>query len=439
LRRLLARQGSPNLKIGLWNAFVDSGLLDITEHDCSALPRFLPASYLPVIAGVCRGITRFVLGLLSLPEAELRAVLPRTELRDYLIGELGVLRHRPERLTGCFRFDMAVVGPPGPSNPPKLLEVNDIGFDGLARSSHIQDTLLGLVPGLAARVLCLDTATRDARNMRRLGRRVVRFQYDSYNWEEQVLVQKARAQGVELRMVSPALFGARIHPDCPDLRPEPVTFRAGRLRVGGDPRPPDAFQMGYSFDLGDYQEAPGFFAALIRAETPQYSPFVTALASSKTVLQLLADAGLRRRLLGAREAARLERTILPAWPLRDREDEVRRRAGDYVLKHPDSMGGEGVYVGRELLPQLRRIPSHERTSWVVQQRIRLNTLDVHGILSRPRRVLADLGVFVHYDWVARRLTNFGLSGFISRATNRSLKVNVSGGGIQVPVLFDRAG
>ena len=67
----------------------------------------------------------------------------------------------------------------------------------------------------------------------------------------------------------------------------------------------------------------------------------------------------------------------------------------------------------------------------------MNTIDVNGILSRPRRVIADLGVFVQYDWTHNRFLNFEVGGFITRATNRSYKVNVSGGGIQVPVMFSR--
>jgi len=63
---------------------------------------------------------------------------------------------------------------------------------------------------------------------------------------------------------------------------------------------------------------------------------------------------------------------------------------------------------------------------------------VDGILSRPRRVIADLGVYLNYDWNGRKFTHLTVGGFITRATNRSLKVNVSGGGIQVPVMFDRS-
>jgi len=433
----LQRLGKGELKAQLWNAFVDSELLGITDDDCAAWPRVLPASCLPAIWSSARAISSFVMRLLSLPEAELRAILPHTPVAEFLLDELKVLSHRGKRLTGSFRFDMAIEGPPHADNPPKLLEINEIGFDGTARSSHIQRAFLTLLPELATRLQTFDTAASETHNMRRLGKSLLRLQYDSYNWEEQVLAETGKRCGLDLRMVSPTAFACELDPDCVRLARARLSLEAGRLRVAGDPRPCDSWQMGYSFDLKDYQEAPGFFAMLARAKTPQYGPFLSALVASKSILVLLSDPALRRRLLDAQENRTLERALPPAWPLSDRLGEVRAHARPWVLKHVDSMGGEQVFVGREIRPQLRKIKPRRIPEWVVQRRIRLNTIDVHGILSRPRRVMADLGVFIHYDWTGDRFANFAVGGFITRATNRSTKVNVSGGGIQVPVMFDR--
>jgi hypothetical protein len=97
----------------------------------------------------------------------------------------------------------------------------------------------------------------------------------------------------------------------------------------------------------------------------------------------------------------------------------------------DGMGGEKVFIGRQMHRVARRMPLKERLHWVLQERIYLNAMKVHGILSRPRRVIADIAAYIHYDWNGARFTNFALGGFISRGTNKSLKVNVSGGGIQI--------
>jgi hypothetical protein len=430
-------QHASELKVDLWNAFVDSGLTGICDDDCSVIPRILPLSSLPAIKRTVRDLMLFLMRLLSLPPRELETILPPTPITDYLIRELSLLKHPPRRLTGSVRFDMAIVGKPSRSNPPKLFEVNEIGFDGTGRSSFIQETLLRLIPALREKVVCFDTAASEVRNMRRLGADLVRFQYADYNWEEEVILRKARENGLGMRLVSPTAFGVDTDDDCPLLTRERVALKDGRLRLGKDKRPPDAFQVSYSFELADFKEAPAFFADLIRSQTPHYSPFYTSLIAPKTILAVLSDRALVRRLVGAAAARRLAATILPAHLLDGRMREAKRQAPALVCKYADGMGGEKDFIGNEMRPMLRRIPRRERNHWVIQERVHMNTMRVDGILSRSRRVIADLGVYVHYDWNGRAFTNLAVGGFITRATNRSLKVNVSGGGIQVPVLFDR--
>jgi hypothetical protein len=59
------------------------------------------------------------------------------------------------------------------------------------------------------------------------------------------------------------------------------------------------------------------------------------------------------------------------------------------------------------------------------------------ILSRKKRVISDLGVFVHYDWQDGKFQNFEVGGLMCRATNKGLKVNVSSGGLQVALMLDK--
>jgi len=438
LQRLFARRGPADLKIALWNAFVDSELVEICDDDCSVLPRILPASYLPEIVAASLDVTEFLLRFLSLPNRRLLELLHPTPVTDFLIDELELLAHRPRRLTGSLRYDFAIEGPPVPGNPPKLFEINEIGFDGSGRSSYIQKVILRLFPELRRRVRALDTARSEVSNMLRLGKRLLRLQYDSYNWEEEVTIAEGRRQGLEIDMVSPRVFGCEIFDDCPLLKPAPVYVRGGRLRAGGRRVPPDAVQVSYSFELSDYQEGEDLFRKIIRSRTPQYSPFLAGLVAPKSTLVLLNDPDLQHRFLGPRRARRLQRTIVPVTLLPDSYEEVRRKYRQRVIKHVDGLGGEQVYVGNQIPAQLRKIPRKQRREWIVQQRIRPNVIEVDGFYSRKRRVMADLGVFVHYDWDGRRFRNFQVGGMITRATNRSLKVNVSGGGIQVPILFERA-
>ncbi len=434
IHSILKKYDHRDHKVALWNAFVDSDLSDITEDDCAILPRVLPSSYLPVIRSTAREITTFVLKLLSLPPNEVSAIVPPGPVRDFLIDELGVLKYRPKRLTGSFRFDMAIVGKPERGNPPKLLEINEIGFDGLARSSFIQKTILSLVPELRKNVYALDTAAAEIQNMMRLGPQIARMQSDCYNWDEEFLLRTGDQMGAKVHLISPAQLNHQIDDHFPLLKKEPIRFRNGRAIVGKNLRP-DAVQMSFAFTLEDYKKGRKLYRELVRSQTPQYGPFITGLVASKMILVLLSDVHLRRKLLGS--SKNLNDAILHAFPLKGHVDQARARANSLVLKHTDGFGGEQVYMGSELMRRLKKIKPSELDQWIVQQRTKLNTLRVHGILSRPRRVISDLGVFVQYDWSNGKLRHFEVGGFITRATNRSLKVNVSGGGIQVPVMFTR--
>jgi hypothetical protein len=439
LARLFARRNVRDLKIDLWNDFVDSGMLEILEEDCSALPRILPASYLPTITAAARDVTEFFMKFLSLPTDRIRKLVPPTPVTRYLIQYLDVLKHRRRRIVGSLRYDFALVGPPVRGNPPKLMEVNEIGFDGTGRSSHIQATLLRLFPEIRRRVRALDTAASEVRNMLRVGKRLLRLHYDSYNWEEEVICAKAKRLGLEIDMVSPALFGLEIEEDYPLLRQASVRMRRNRMIASGSKTFPHAIQLAYSFNLPDYKEGRELFRTIIRSKTTQYNPFITGLVAPKTSLLLIGDRDLRQELLGKRRAERVRPVIVPAGLLSDCLDDVKRNFHRRVIKHADGMAGDQVHVGREIPAQLRRIPKRRRSEWLVQERIFPNTLDVDGFMSRPRRVMADLGVYVHFDWNGRQFSSFRVGGFVTRASSRSLKVNMTAGtGIVVPILFDRS-
>ncbi|MGZ3781129.1 MAG: hypothetical protein ACXVCY_10820 [Pseudobdellovibrionaceae bacterium] len=422
-------------KTQVWNAFEESKLIGINNDDCAILPRVLPLSYLKTIEKTAKDVTLFALRLISLPEKEIEAIIPSGPIRDFLIKELKVLKHRPQRLVGSFRFDMAVVGSPTKNNPPKLLEINEIGFGGFARSAYIQDTLLKLIPELNKKFLVLDATKADIRNMQRLGNHISRFHYDAYDWEEEVLVKKAQELGAQIDLISPGQLNYDVNnKKFPLLHKKNLRFKNDRLYFGKDNKP-DALQMGYSFELEDYLMNPSMYQAIVRSKTPHYSPFVTGLVASKMILVLFNDLNLRRKLLGSSET--LQDTILPAFSLNDDKDGTRKKYYDYVIKHVDGLGGKKVFVGKELLKNLKKIKPSQESEWVVQKKILLNTISVNGILSRPKKVLSDLGVFVQYDWSHGKLHHFEVGGFITRATNHSYKVNVSEGGIQVPVMFQK--
>lgn len=432
-KKILKSYDRPVHKINLWNAFVDSNLDGINDDDFSVLPRLIPESYFPTIERTCKEITTFLLKLITLPPEEVKAIIPKGPVRDYLIHDLEILKHRPERLTGSFRFDMAIVGKPSKSNPPQLLEVNELGFDGLARSTFFQNTMLELIPELKNRVVALDTARAEVRNMARLGNHISRIQYDCYNWDEEYLKLVAGLQGMNLRLVSPTHFKCKIDKDFPLLEKVPFTFPKGRLKMGDDF--PDAVNLSLAFTTKEFKRDHALYEKLIQSSTPLYGSLLTTLVASKSILMLLADTSLRQKFCPKNKY--LNQAILPAFLLPAHLDEVRARSADYVIKHADGFGGAQVFMDQEMLKKLKTIPSAKRHEWVVQKKTKLNTVDVNGLLSRRKKVISDLGVFVHYDWQDGKFRHFEVGGLMSRGTNKGLKVNVSSGGLQVAVMLEK--
>jgi hypothetical protein len=434
-KKLFHQYNNEDHKTAIWNAFVDSNLEGVNNDDFSILPRLLPASYFPVIEKTCKDLTTFLLKLISLPPDEVRAIIPTGPIRNVMMDELEVLKHQPKRITGSFRFDMAIVGEPSKLNPPKLLEVNEIGFDGLARSSFFQSTLMSLIPELKKKAVALDTAAAEVRNMKRLGPDIVRLQYDCYNWDEEYLRLTAQKMGSELHFVSPTQYKNKInHKHFPLLEKKPFSFSEKGVLVGEHLRP-DAFNFSFAFTPAEILRDKELYASMVRSKTPQYGPFITSLVATKTILILLADKGLRKKLLGS--SNKLNDTILPAFSLSGQKDYVQSHVNDLVIKHTDGCGGEQVFMNQELLNCIKKIPKTREHEWVLQQKTLLNTIDVNGILSRKKRVISDLGVFVHYDWQDGKFTNFEVGGLMCRATNKGLKVNVSSGGLQVAVMLEK--
>ncbi len=435
VKDILKSYDNQDHKTALWNAFVDSGLDGINDDDFSILPRLLPASYFPTIEKTCKDITTFLMKLLSLPEAEIRAIIPRGPVRDYLMDGLEVLKYKPKRLTGSFRFDLAIVGKPDENHPPILLEVNEIGFDGLARSTFFQKTLLDLMPELKKRVISMDTAAAEVRNMSRMGDDIARIQYDCYNWDEEVLKMTAAKMGKRLHLVSPTQFKTKIDKkDFPLLGTHKFSFPNNFVHIGKDLRP-DGMNMSFAFTLSDLKRDEAIYKKLIQSKTPQYGPLITGLVASKAMLILFADEGLRRKLLGSSE--KLKKSILPAFSLEGNVEKVRKNYHDLVIKHTDGFGGEQVFMDQELLKQVDKTKKNREHEWVMQQKIFLNTINVNGILSRRKKVISDLGVFVHYDWEDGKFRHFEVGGLMTRATNHNYKVNVSAGGLQVAVMLDK--
>src|SRR5262249_12718085 len=152
--------------------------------------------------------------------------------------------------------------------------------------------------------------------------------------------------------ICPEQFKLKVDHDFPMLEYEKIGFLKNRVSI--DKWIPDAVNMSFAYDMDDYRKGHAIYSRLIRSKTPQYGPFLTGLVAAKTVLVLLADPALRKKLLGSSKL--LSKSILPAHLLSNPvSEESLRHTGDWVLKHTDGFGGEQVFMDRELERQIKKI------------------------------------------------------------------------------------
>jgi hypothetical protein len=298
----------------------------------------------------------------------------------------------------------------------------------------IQNTIFSLLPKLKKDCFAFDTSTAEINNMRRLGKSLARFQTDCYNWDEECLLRKVKEKKYDLRLVTPSQFDLDVDLiEYPFLTHEKISIKNKKLHIGN--WTPEAYMVSFALTIEDYIRDQSFYGKLVKDQIPHYGPFLTGLIATKSILVLLDDKVLRKKLLNRK--SNLDEAILGAHLLPQDRSEIYLAPEKKVLKHVDGFGGEQVYMDGDLLKQLKKISPKKAHEWVIQNRVKLNTIEIDGILSTPKIAICDLGVFVQYDWSNGKFNHFEVGGFLTRATTKSYKVNISGGGAQVPVLFSK--
>ena len=420
------------IKQDIEKEFRDSRLPEILDADCAIFPRVFPADYFKTIYKTAFDISTAIMKLISLPEKEVKAIFPRGPNRDYLINEFKILKYRQNRVCGSLRFDMAIVGDPHLDNPPKLLEINEIGFDGLARFPFIHEVLFKVMPELKNKYKVYDTTRAEIKNMQRFGRSLVRLQPESYNWDEILLHRQAEKMGFDLRLISPTQYGYDINrKKYPLMGVEKLVVKNGKIKLGN--WMPETLMMSFALNEEDFVENHEMYQKIIHQQVRQYGPLITSLFASKAILSILADPLIRRMTLGSEE--HLKNAILPARMMPEYRDRALVQPEQFVIKHVDGFGGQQVFMDEQLLRTIKKTPPKNAHEWVLQERIKMNTLKLDSFQGHPRTTIADLGVFCMYDWRGDHFKHFEVGGFIARATNTSWKVNVSSGGAQVGVMF----
>ncbi len=125
--------------------------------------------------------------------------------------------------------------------------------------------------------------------------------------------------------------------------------------------------------------------------------------------------------------------VLPrTWSLGEEPAELPLES--IVLKRRHDHGGEGVVVGPA------ELPSSDRESWLVQERVRMERLPLRSMLGFEGVVAHDVATHVSftYDLESRELESFELSGYLARYAPAGDVVNISQGGGVIPVLVEGA-
>jgi hypothetical protein len=116
------------------------------------------------------------------------------------------------------------------------------------------------------------------------------------------------------------------------------------------------------------------------------------------------------------------------------EEPVDLPLENIVLKRRHDHGGEGVVVGPELLP------STDRESWLIQERVRMDRLALRSLLGFEGVVAHDIATHASftYDLEQLQLVSFCVSGYLARYAPVGDVVNISQGGGVIPVLVKGA-
>lgn len=143
---------------------------------------------------------------------------------------------------------------------------------------------------------------------------------------------------------------------------------------------------------------------LERSRAIKCPTILSHLTTFKKVQQALATPGTLERFLSAEEAARVERTFIPIYPMDELSDagrHARKLAVDptavtkYILKPSLEGGGHNVY-GKDIPGFLAQLPNELWASYILMERIQA-PMPYNALIS-PRgtyegRVISELGVF----------------------------------------------
>lgn len=420
-----------------------SGFLELLErHDVrydqgmdvmptSFVPRIIPARYLRVIHQVARAITQAQLNLLF--HSELSDLLNLPGLNRLLMKNMKIMNKKPTRIVGSARYDFAVEGELTETNPPQLLELNNLDYGGGGWVPTTEQILLRSVPGIANSIRKFDLATLIAHNFSKLGKRVLMIVAGEETHSDYVLfAQGVKNYGLDIKLVNDVVFQRKLQDGKVLLSQKGVVYCGEKYDF--------IYLRTFSINA-EVIEFSDVVSELIASRVPMYDSFHALLLENKGLLGLLNRDVLTRITT---DVDLLERVIpqtqtLTQGMINDLCLDGTRHS--YVLKKKDGHMGEYVLFGDEIVDQIT-LPDFDRSEWCLQKRIKLNTLDVDPVPNGPKSGIVDLAIYVCFDYdstrqVNNRLRDFYIASLFTRCSGDNPRVNIAQGGCVVPVFVAR--
>ena len=398
----------------------------------SYLPRVLPKGYDATVEKACRLIV----------EMAFESAYGNQEALDLpgnsheLIHDYHVFRNMPQRAVGTCRLDFAVSGIPTEENPPKLLEINCIDYAGTGWGPSSSLAMLEAIPGLEDIVSFRNAREGMAKNMAQLGKKMLFLSAGDNTYLDYTNFAKSMKEaGFEVKHLCDDDFVAMNDEGLVRMSENGIDIKDGQGWSHHDFIYPRCFGT-----LGEIWDADDVIHAIIDRNVPIYDNLFALVLENKAAHGIFHEHA--KTFMSEADRQFAEKVILPSVNLdRKTKNMLLKSPQGKVLKHSDGHMGETVYINDAIihaLPQIKRLKG-----WTIQDFVSLNTADIEPTYyGAQSRALVDLSVYVSYEFdskkpAGKRLETCSMSGAICRASPWNYKVNLSTGGLLVPVFFSK--
>ncbi len=390
----------------------------------SVLPRVLPRDYARTVSEVCRLLTR--LHLDTLYDPKVNRDLNGSKLAT-ILQEDGALENLPDVLIGTGRYDLAVVGEPSANNPPGVIEFNLLDCGGVGWVPTVNDLYLQVVPELTGLVQEDQFFSSTSKYFRRLGNKFLMVTDDDLDFEDYALFRRDMAiRDVYFKHITVEDFAKGVLDGTIGLSVDGVTQSTNSYNA--------LYLKGLSMD-DEVEANREVVRRIIQSRVPMYEHPSLLLMENKGIIGMLPEG----RDLSDEERA-LAGKVIPENVRLTREliEKLMEHPEHSVLKKDTGHMGSSVYVGESMIPVLKDIK--DPSGWCVQRKYKLNTTEVYPTNGEIGNGIVDLGAYVSFCYDSRmperdRLLSCGVSGLLTRASQRSHVVNIKQGGCFVPVYF----